>query len=306
MTTKSDRKTQIAIESAYRLALEKPNTWIFWVFAANKSRFMESFRSIARQIGLIEKEDRKSNYLDLVREWLQESSADWFLIVDNADDSGLFLAPPNSHTSSTTTRDTVEQNFESFCGSRYLPQSSNGRILITSRNQEASLALVGDATFIVPIGSFEPQDTLDLLKRKLPFDKSNPKDFEDLAEALEHIPLAIIQACGYITAKGGMFGTMSVYKYLTTFKHGAAQQAELLSNTAGDLRRDPVVPSSVIDALQLSFEQIQLQYPDAIALLLIMSELDRQGISRDLLLHFGLSLKTIDEALGTSSRLRPY
>jgi tetratricopeptide (TPR) repeat protein len=140
---------------------------------------------------------------------------------------------------------------------------------------------------------------MDLLKGKLPFDKSDPKDFENLADALEHIPLAIIQACGYITAKGGMFGTMSVRKYLNSFKHSAVRQAELLSNGAGNLRRDPEVPSSVIAALQLSFEQIHLQYRQAALLLPIMAQLDRQGMSRDLLLHFGLSPETIDEALGT-------
>ena len=126
-----NRKSQIAIEYAYQVRDESPTTWVFWVHAGTQARFEEGYRRIAEMTRMEGWDNPKANVLRLVRNWLcDESNGQWVMIVDNADDSGVFF-PPLNRTQAIGV-DKPGQATESL--SEFLPQSPNGSILITSRS----------------------------------------------------------------------------------------------------------------------------------------------------------------------------
>jgi hypothetical protein len=50
MLTDNNSKSQIAIEYAYRFGEEHPQSHVFWFYAANNARFVESCQNAARQL----------------------------------------------------------------------------------------------------------------------------------------------------------------------------------------------------------------------------------------------------------------
>jgi hypothetical protein len=68
---------------------------------------------------------------------------------------------------------------------------------------------------------------------------------------------------------------MTVFNYLTLYRHNEANQSRLLDEESGDLRRDLGVPNSVIRTWQISFDQIKRTRPRSTELLSLMAVLDR-------------------------------
>lgn len=274
-------------------------TWVFWLHASNASRFQHSYRSIAAQVGLASHDDKEADLLSLVFEWLRgDECGNWILIVDNADDANLFHPSSSALVSAGPLGEGEDPSNRTFLASKYLPQSSNGKILVTSRNKAAALAIVGEIEAVLPIEAPVPDEVVELMKKKMPHDKSTLEEFKELAETLEYIPLAVTQACGHINANGGLSGAMSVKRYLALFKENADKQAQLLMKDTGDWRRDPDVPNSVITSWWISFKHIENIHPEAASLLYLMSMFDRQSISRTLLENFSFKNFALDECLG--------
>jgi len=132
------RKSQLAIEYAYRARERSPETWVFWVHASNAARFEQSFRDFADTVKIFGRRDPKANIFKLVHDWLHDSKkGKWVLILDNVDDAGFLL-------------DANIQGQPGDLGSRasqplreYLPRKSqNGSVLITSRSKMATSKLV--------------------------------------------------------------------------------------------------------------------------------------------------------------------
>ncbi|MCJ1428558.1 hypothetical protein MMC29_006468 [Sticta canariensis] len=85
-------KSQIAIEYAYRVRESKPQIWVFWIHASNAVRFEQAYRNIAVKVEIPGRDDPKANVVRLVYDWLcDEKSGQWLMILDNADDQGVFL-----------------------------------------------------------------------------------------------------------------------------------------------------------------------------------------------------------------------
>ncbi|KAM6504800.1 hypothetical protein FSOLCH5_015290 [Fusarium solani] len=61
-------KSQIAIEHAYRVRESAPQTWVFWVHAANAARFEQAYRDIANKAEIPGREDPKADILQLPHE----------------------------------------------------------------------------------------------------------------------------------------------------------------------------------------------------------------------------------------------
>ncbi|KAM6510829.1 hypothetical protein FSOLCH5_011275 [Fusarium solani] len=61
-------KSQIAIEYAYRVRKSAPQTWVFWVHAANAARFEQAYRDIADKAEIPGREDPKADILQLPHE----------------------------------------------------------------------------------------------------------------------------------------------------------------------------------------------------------------------------------------------
>ena len=220
-------------------------------------------------------DDPQVDVLQLVSRWLaDEGNGPWLLILDNADDANMFsYAMPQLAN---------QQKLDSFKQPllAYIPQTTNGLILVTSRNTDAAYKLTGDHRCIIQVGPLDTSEGLSLLKTKLT-DEHPVAISQELLTALNHIPLAITQAAAFIS-KGAP--RMNVSRYLDLFNESEGNRSSLLDIDAGDLRRDAEVPNAVITTWQISFDQVRRENPFAADALSLMSVLNRQNIPQHLLL----------------------
>lgn len=266
-----DRKSQLSIEYSYRARSESKATWVFWVHASNAVRFEQSFRDIAEQAKIAGRQDPTVNIFQLVESWLQDGKrGKWLLILDNIDDDE-FLRQPQSLKFGQTNAST-----KPLLG--YLPQSPNGSIIITSRSREVALRLV-DHQDIIKVEPMKRPEAVELLQRKVGLTAEIP-GLLLLAEELEFMPLAIIQAAGYIMHQAPR---CSVSQYLELFRKSDRGATRLLDYEAGHLYRDWEAKNSILVTWQISFDHIRRTRPLAADFLSLMSFFDRQGVSDDLL-----------------------
>ncbi|KAJ4011840.1 hypothetical protein NW766_007140 [Fusarium irregulare] len=250
-------KSQIAIEYAYRFIESVPQAWVFWVHAANTSRFEEGYRAIADKVNIPERDNPKVDILKTVHNWLaDERNGQWLLILDNTDDDGPFFDP--------------DRPLEVF-----LPQTPNGKLLITSRKTSAATNLVGSQGHIIEVKPMGEEDALTLLGTRGLLNNSSQVDSKALVQALEYIPLAITHAAACIKASG----LMTMADYMRRFEESEAYLVKVLGKEEyKDIRRDNSIRHAVIATWQISFAQIQETEPFAADLLALMSMFDRQGI----------------------------
>ncbi|KAJ5034825.1 hypothetical protein NUH16_006270 [Penicillium rubens] len=146
-------------------------------------------------------------------------------------------------------------------------------------------------------------EALELLQRKLGRSAETP-DILTLVEELEFMPLAIVQAAGYILHRAPR---CSVSQYLEKFRKSDGEATKLLHYEAGHIYRDWEAKNSILVTWQISFDYIRRVRPSAADLLSLMSFFDRQGVSEDLLrVHRDTqnedpSSEGIDEDMGSIS-----
>ncbi|RKK57679.1 hypothetical protein BFJ69_g17448 [Fusarium oxysporum] len=248
-------KSQLAIEFAYRFAARSAETWVFWVHASTQARIIEGFKSIADTVKLMGRNRPDADVLQLVFDWLfNVRNGKWLLVLDSADDSDG--------------RKLVE----------YLPQSSNGSILITTRNRDLAFRLTGTYQTIHGIGPMTQEEALKLLEKRLGI-LSDADAAADLVRSLDLIPLAISQAAAYIQMRAPR---ASLVQYLAEFRQSESKRVKLLNRDDGDLRRDfrqeGGASNAILTTWQVSFDHIRSRRPSAADLLSLMSFFNRQGI----------------------------
>jgi hypothetical protein len=270
------RKSQIAIEYAYRIKESAPRTWVFWVHASNPARFKQAYRDIAAKVELPGRDDPKVEILGLVHSWLcDERNGQWLMVVDNADDNQVF------YSSNIDSSSVAQGALEVAPLANFLPQSANGCILVTSRDLVAAVNLVGAKHNVIQVEPMGDQDALALLMSKVQVDEPSKEDARALIKTLEGIPLAITHAAAYIAVREPR---VTISTYLELFRESEANQTYLLnSQEARDIRRDASVSDAVITTWQISFEQIQNTRREAAELLSLMAMFDRQGVPEHLL-----------------------
>ncbi|KAI0857353.1 P-loop containing nucleoside triphosphate hydrolase protein [Xylaria cubensis] len=270
-------KSQLAIEYAYRVRdsfrREKKELWVFWIHAGTRARVEQGFKAIADAIKILGRNQPDADILQLVYQWLcNEHNGQWLMVLDSADDIDVFYDVSQDGKQSTPTGEEMKALWA------YLPQSSNGSIIITTRNKDLAFRLTGHHSHVIDVGPMDHTDALALLKTK-----SGPQFDEvsgiELVEALGHMPLAIGQAAAYIQQRAPR---TSVKKYLKEFRQNEQKQLSLLNYDGGDLRRDVNASNSVIATWQISFEHIRSQRPTATELLSLMSFFDCQAIQEEL------------------------
>jgi len=174
-------KTQIALEYAYRHALEY--SAIFWIGAETDEQVVASLLRIAGSLKVAQWEEMKQqDVVEAVQRWLA-THAQWLLIWDNIENLDLFH--------------------------RFLPASRRGANLLTTRRQalgtlargldlspmeqeEALLFLVRRAKVVEPEAT---REDLQHLARRLPAQFTAA---EHLVKALGGLPLALDQAGAYM------------------------------------------------------------------------------------------------------------
>lgn len=192
------------------------------------------------------------------------------MVLDNADDQEVF-----DHRSQGSAGN-AEQSSPPLHS--YLPQSSNGSILITTRDKRVGerLAFMKKAISVL---SFDEHMAKILLQSKLPQDIGwNEEDAANLVNSLDHLPLAITQAAAFIQEY-----CITIKDYLQMLQANDSGLVHLLDQDSTDLRRDYDASSSIIRTWQVSFDQIQKKKRRAAELLSLMAVLDRQGIPKELL-----------------------
>ncbi len=191
------------------------------------------------------------------------------MVLDNADDLDMFFTKPTS---------TVADSERTVSLIDYLPQSSQGLMLITTRDTRMGERLAGRNTSI-PVNPMSPSEAQDLLRSRLKRPDSGDDDnLEILINALQHIPLALTQAAAFISENN-----LALIEYLEMLRTDDSDLQDLLDEDLGDLRRDSESQNSVIRTWKLSFDLISKQKPRAAEMLSLIAVLDRQGIPKSLL-----------------------
>jgi hypothetical protein len=270
-----DRKSQVAIEYCYRFRDQHPESYVFWIHASTVHRMDLAYKDIARKLCLPGWNDPNVDTFQLVSEWLSDDAHGlWLLVLDNADDmEAFFSAKPNlSSVGSEQTAPLV----------KYLPRSSNGSTLITTRDKRAGERLTNreKAIMVLPMAELEAEKLLwSKVAQEGSLDKTKSSK---LLEVLGYLPLAITQAAAYISEN-----SITVEGYLEAFYAEDSEIQDLLSEDLPDLRRDFESQNSVTRTWKVSFDQIRKQKPRAAEMLSLMAVLDRQGIPKTLLRRDG-------------------
>ena len=191
------------------------------------------------------------------------------MIVDNADDTAVFKSTVKDAVGNAAGQSIAPPSLES-----YLPQTQNGCIVFTSRNEDVASWLTGNFKNLIRVGMMNQKEGLILFKNKVSIHYTEESAL-NLLKALEYIPLAITQAAADINRLGPRG---SVPRYLEQFHKSEKSRTSLLKRDAGDIRRDADAQHSVIITWQISFDQIRDKRHSAADLLSLMSFFDRQGI----------------------------
>jgi tetratricopeptide (TPR) repeat protein len=277
-------KTQIATRYAYSMREKFDDVSVFWIRAASRDRFEDSYLELAHQFGIEFPQDGAVDKLQLVADHLRGwKNGRWLMIVDNADEVSHFISTFNSKDEGTT---------DSPGLAKYIPVCDKGSVLITSRVKHVCVELAGSSS-IIHINKMEMRDCK-LLLQACWQDEQSEVAATSLSSALEYLPLALRQAVAFMT-----MNSMAISKYLELFNQSEISRVALLSDDSGAEIKDGA-RNAIGKTWIISFNQIKRIDPAAVDLLSFMSFIDRQDISKSIL-PGGKSPSTIqfEKALGT-------
>ncbi len=246
-------KTQIAAEYAYRHAGEYDVVW--WVQSEVATKRASDFAGLAGKLGLKEAGARDLDItINAVREWLRVNDK-WLLIFDNAE------RPEDI--------------------SPYLPQSTLGHVLITSRHS----AWIGTAEPL-DIEIMPPDEAIAFLLKRT--DSEDKETAAELAKELGYLPLALEQAGAYIEQTAG-----SLTGYLKLFRDN---QTKIFGEDAAKPSMD--YEQTILTTWTAALEKVQEQSPEAIELMNLCAFLAPDDIPKEMLIEGAKHLpETLAEAV---------
>lgn len=175
----------------------------------------------------------------------------------------------------------------------YVPQSSKGTVLYTSRNRDVvvDLLLSKDPIEVGSMSSSEAHKLLNADVRRM----SKKEDLSTLIDKLDYLPLAITQAVAFMTKR-----RKSASQYLDLFNKSDSIKARLLAHEFSDHGREARSRESLAKSWMISFDHIKTEHPRATDLLSLMSFYDRQSIPALLLVDESEDENELDfeEAIG--------
>jgi hypothetical protein len=276
-------KTQVVLEFAYRKREISPNCSIFWIPAVNPATFEQAYLQIGQLLQIHGITEENANVKQLVKSRLsQESSGEWLLILDNADDINVLYKEGYGDNNSLALID-------------YLPSSCYGSIVLTTRNRKVAVKQAGGN--IIKIYEMDQADAKKVLEQILiqPHILKEDEATVKLLELLACLPLAIVQAAAFINEN-----EISISLYIALYENGEDEAIELLSEDFEDRGRyrDKDMKNPIATTWLISFNQISLQDQLAIDYLSFMSCLVPQRIPESLLPPAKSKIKMI-AAIGT-------
>ncbi|KAL4972509.1 hypothetical protein BDW66DRAFT_162838 [Aspergillus desertorum] len=126
------KKTQIALELAYRMREREPDYSIFWIPCTSYEAVEQACMTIAQMVGLEDVQPTEAK--ERLKTYFSQTNNKWILVFDNADQMDMWIKG-----SSTTP---PLKNI--------IPQSENGHVLFTSRNQKLAMKLASPNILFVP------------------------------------------------------------------------------------------------------------------------------------------------------------
>jgi tetratricopeptide (TPR) repeat protein len=285
------RKSQIAIEYAYRYHAAHPQSHVFWVYAANAARFDQAYKDIARKVKLPRVDDPDVDVCELVSDWLNDNdSREWLMILDNADNRDLFLQPVNSEVPKQVTmmkKPLID----------YLPikLTSKRSLLITTRNRLLG-EIISNENPCTEVRPFAFQEAKELLRSRAGdvAESWSDTDSDTLVEVLGYIPLAITQSAAFVKRY-----RTPLPRYLKSLEKHEQNLKDSLRREFEDYTRERGFPNAVFQTWEVSFDQMRKQEPRAAEMLSLMSMFDRQKIPEDLLRRPGERDVEFFAAIGT-------
>ncbi len=240
-------KTQIALEYAYRYALEY--SAIFWIEGETVESILASLGRIAGHLQLPEHGNSdQQRMVAAVQHWLATNGT-WLLIWDNVEDPELLHS--------------------------FLPPARQGAILITTRR--TSLGTLAHSLELSPM-TLDEGAAFVLRRARLNSDESQPNPSEwrtaqELVQVMGGLPLALDQAGAYIEETG-----CRLSGYLQRYQ---PQRTSLLGRR-GTAGRDH--PHPVTTTFRLAYEQVRQQHSLAADLLCVCAFLAPEGIPEEIFL----------------------
>ncbi|KAL8367581.1 hypothetical protein RB599_003459 [Gaeumannomyces hyphopodioides] len=256
-------KTQVALQLAYLTQENKLGWSVFWVPALSMASFEQACVNITGKLRVPfgEGEGAKDTFR---RHFSSATAGKWLLIVDNADDRDTLLGQGNEGGIND-----------------YLPQSSGGRILFTTRSRKVATSVARNN--IVDLSEMSRGEAREFLEKSLVETSLSPENtINEFLEELAHLPLAITQAAAYMNEN-----QVSIAEYLGIFRNTDRDKVELLAAEFTDNTRYKETQNVVATTWIISFEQIHKINADAAKLLSFAAYVEPKAIPRSMLPSVG-------------------
>jgi tetratricopeptide (TPR) repeat protein len=206
--------------------ISNPDSLVFFVDASSEDRIKENYQAIIRSRGIAY---RTSTY-ESALQWLANTDVSWLIIADNADDPDLDLHP-------------------------FVPQNPWGHFIITSRNANQGLMARKHAHHIEAL---DVSDAIKLLLDVSGYDCTdiNAANAKAIVNTLGYLPLAIVQAAGYIYKHKCLLTYIDIYN---------ESREKILAETAKELPHGYNL--SVATTLEMSFNKLPIRSQQALCVL---------------------------------------
>ena len=233
-------KTQVILEFIYRARESDPDCSIIWLPATNAESLQQAYLGTGQQLGISGINDQRADAKKLVQNHLsQETAGRWLLIFDNADDIEMWIK-----------KDRDGNEFPAL--KEYLPRSSQGRIIFTTRSRKVAVKLAQQN--VIEVSEMDEKIARLLLRKSLISQDllTSHKDTLELLQQLTFLPLAIVQAAAYINENGLTFSD-----YLSLLKEQEQDVIALLSEDFEDEGQYREKKNPIATTWLVSFEQIR-------------------------------------------------
>jgi tetratricopeptide (TPR) repeat protein len=273
-------KSVLALEFAYRALAQHAGRLVFWVPAISQESFELAYREIGIRLHVLGITDDNADVKGLVKKVLSSASVvQWLIVVDNADDPGVLMGSTAGDPGSARLLD-------------WLPHSSRGKILFTTRSRKAA----GDLTqnSVLELKDMSQAEAGQLLARRISKSEllNNEESVDRLLQLLAYLPLAIVQAAAFINSND-----TSIFEYVSLFQN-TATKTELFGEQFEDPSRYREMDSTIAKTWHISFDQIRRQDLLAAEYLSFIACIDRINIPQSLLPPAGSWLQQL-KAIGT-------
>ena len=161
-----DRKTEIAVHYSYKYRERVPDCHIFWVYGATRQSFDEAYRRIAKELEIPGCDDPLFEHRKVVPMVLdQQKTGSWVMIIDNADDYGVYFPPADGALG-----ETERSEYLRYCLPHGAENGNGGRLIITTRNMKVGEDIISNSAPI-QVRELDPVAARILLRSRVPTEK---------------------------------------------------------------------------------------------------------------------------------------